>query len=175
MGEKNHLKKIRKLQQMIKKLFSTVLLFTSFLIFNVSAEVVKKLEVNGNTRVSAETIKIYGKIKLNENYTEKEINDVLQNLNSTNFFEDIEINLSNNTLIINVKEYPTVNQLILIGEKSSRIKSQITKAISTKEKRPFISSSLKKDIEIIKAYIHSGFNFAKVKNKIKKLIRVILI
>ena len=85
MGEKNHLKKIRKLQQMIKKLFSTVLLFTSFLIFNVSAEVVKKLEVNGNTRVSAETIKIYGKIKLNENYTEKEINDVLQNLNSTNF------------------------------------------------------------------------------------------
>ena len=170
MGEKNHLKKIRKLQQMIKKLFSTVLLFTSFLIFNVSAEVVKKLEVNGNTRVSAETIKIYGKIKLNENYTEKEINDVLQNLNSTNFFEDIEINLSNNTLIINVKEYPTVNQLILIGEKSSRIKSQITKAISTKEKRPFISSSLKKDIEIIKSlYSTAGFNFAKVKTKIKKI------
>ena len=170
MGEKNHLKKIRKLQQMIKKLFSTVLLFTSFLIFNVSADTLVFPLTSNFLTTSAETIKIYGKIKLNENYTEKEINDVLQNLNSTNFFEDIEINLSNNTLIINVKEYPTVNQLILIGEKSSRIKSQITKVISTKEKRPFISSSLKKDIEIIKSlYSTAGFNFAKVKTKIKKI------
>ena len=104
------------------KLFTSALLLASLSIFNVSAEIVKKIEVNGNKRISEETIKIYGKIEINENYTEKDINDVLQNLNSTNFFEDIDINLSNNTLIINVKEYPIVNQLILIGEKSNRIR-----------------------------------------------------
>ena len=118
---------------MIKKLYITIFLFLSFML-NVSAEIEKKIEVNGNKRVSAETIKIYGKIKLNENYAEKDINDVLQNLNSTNFFQDININLSNNTLIINVKEYPTVNQLILLGEKSNKIKEQISKLISTKKK-----------------------------------------
>ena len=32
------------------------------------------------------------------------------------------INLSNNVLRINLKEYKTINQLELIGEKSSRIK-----------------------------------------------------
>ena len=155
---------------MIKKLFISVLLLASLLILNVSAEIVNKVEVKGNNRISVETIKIYGKIKLNENYNERDINNVLQNLNSTNFFEDIDINLSNNTLVINVKEYPTVNQLILIGEKSNTIKNQITKVISTKEKRPFITSSLKKDIETIKSlYSTAGYNFAKVKTKIKNI------
>ena len=155
---------------MIKKLFTSALLLASLSIFNVSAEIVKKIEVNGNKRISEETIKIYGKIEINENYTEKDINDVLQNLNTTNFFEDIDINLSNNTLIINVKEYPIVNQLILIGEKSNRIKNQIIKVISTKEKRPFINSSLKKDIETIKSlYSTAGFKFAEIKTKIKKI------
>ena len=70
---------------MIKKLFTSALLLASLSIFNVSAEIVKKIEVNGNKRISEETIKIYGKIEINENYTEKDINDVLQNLNSTNF------------------------------------------------------------------------------------------
>ena len=155
---------------MIKKIFIPILLFTTLLAGNVLAEIVKKVEIKGNNRISAETIKIYGKIKLNENYTEKDINNVLQNLNSTNFFQDIDINLSNNTLVINLIEYPTVNQLILIGEKSNKIKNQITKLISTKEKRPFINSSLKKDIEKIKSlYSSAGFNFAKVKTKIKKI------
>ena len=53
---------------MIKKLYITIFLFLSFML-NASAEIVKKIEVNGNKRVSAETIKIYVKIKLNENYT----------------------------------------------------------------------------------------------------------
>ena len=154
---------------MIKKLYITIFLFLSFML-NVSAEIVKKIEVNGNKRVSAETIKTYGKIKLNENYTEKDINEVLQNLNSTNFFQDININLSNNTLIINVKEYPTVNQLILLGEKSNNIKEQISKLISTKKKRPFISSLLKKDVEIIKSlYSSIGYNFAKISTRVKNI------
>ena len=107
---------------MIKKIF--ILSYCSQLLCgNVLAEIVKKVEIKGNNRISAETIKIYGKIKLNENYTEKDINNVLQNLNSTNFFQDIDINLSNNTLVINLIEYPTVNQLILIGEKVIKLKS----------------------------------------------------
>ena len=53
---------------MIKKLFTSALLLASLSIFNASAEIVKKIEVNGNKRISEETIKIYGKIKLNENF-----------------------------------------------------------------------------------------------------------
>ena len=77
---------------------------------------IKNVIIEGNKRISDETIKIYGEVELNKDFTESDINKVLSNLNSTNFFENIEINLSNKTLKIIVKEYPFVNQLIILGE-----------------------------------------------------------
>ena len=73
--------------------------------------------IEGNKRVSDETIKVYGEIEINKDFSENDINNVLNNLYSTNFFEDVKINLNNNKLIISLKEYPVINQLILVGEK----------------------------------------------------------
>ena len=39
--------------------------------FMLNAEVVNKVEINGNKRVSDETIKVYGKIELNKEYGER--------------------------------------------------------------------------------------------------------
>ena len=45
--------------------------FISFFYFNfLQAEIVKKIEIIGNKRVSAETIKLYGGIDLNRDYKE---------------------------------------------------------------------------------------------------------
>ena len=41
-----------------------------------------------------ETIKIYGKIEINKDYNEKDLNKVLQNLYSTKFFQDIDLKIS---------------------------------------------------------------------------------
>ena len=95
---------------------------TTFLILsNLKAEIVKKIEINGNKRVSEETVIIYGEIQLNQDYFNKDLNKILQNIYSTNFFEDVKIDLKNNILKINLTEYPTVNQLIIVGEKSKKI------------------------------------------------------
>ena len=143
----------------------------SILVISTSnAEIVKNYTVNGNKRISDETIKIYGKIELNKDYSEKDLNKILQNLYSTNFFQDINLRISNNNLIIDVKEFPTVNQLIVLGEKSSRYVEQVKKVISTKEKRSYIKSEFIKDIEKIKSlYSTAGYNFAEVKTKIKEI------
>ena len=45
--------------------------------FNLSAEIVKKLKIEGNTRIGSETIKVYGGISLNKDYTTTEINEIL--------------------------------------------------------------------------------------------------
>ena len=84
-------------------------------------------------RVSNETIKIYGDIDLNKDYSEKDLNVITNNLYETNFFEDIKIDLNNNVLKISLKEYPTINQLLISGEKSKRYKDQIKKIIQLKE------------------------------------------
>ena len=66
----------------------------------LKAEVLENINLEGNKRISDETIKIYGELELNKNFTEGDINKVLKNLNSTNFFENIEINFTNKTLKI---------------------------------------------------------------------------
>ena len=156
---------------MFKK--SKIIIFSvlSLLIFsNLNAEVINQLKVNGNSRVSEETIKVYGEIKLNENVSEKKLNQILNNLYSTNFFEDVSIKINNGVLNINVKEYPTVNQLIITGEPSKGIKKEIIEQISLKEKNSFIRSNLSKDIELIKNFYSAiGYNFAKVEAKVNKL------
>ena len=78
--------------------FINIISFLFFLTTFAQAEIVKKILINGNKRVSDETIKIYGDMKVNENYSEKKLNDILNNLYKTNFFEDIDIKLSNNIL-----------------------------------------------------------------------------
>ena len=134
------------------------------------AEVVKNLDIKGNERISTETIKIYGKINLNENYNETDLNNVLKNLFETEFFEDVKVEIKNNTLFISVKEYPFINQIIILGEKSNNYKKQIKKVITLKEKRALIKSNVASDIEKLKSmYSSAGFNKAKINIKTKKV------
>ena len=131
---------------------------------------INNIIIEGNNRVSDETIKIYGEINLDSSYDEKKLNQIIKNLYSTNFFEDVKVSILGNTLKINLKEYPIVNQLTILGEKSNKFKEQIEGIISTKEKKSFIKSLLSKDIELIKSmYSSAGYNFTKVEAKVKKL------
>ena len=149
-----------------------ILTFLFFLLYfsAVKAEVVENIIIEGNKRISDETIKIYGEVELNKNFTESDLNKVLSNLNSTNFFQNIEINLNNKILKIVVEEYPFVNQLIILGEPKKGYVEEIKKLIQIKSKRSFIKANLAKDIEIIKKlYSSLGYNFAKVDAKIKEI------
>ena len=76
---------------MFKKIIY-ILVFT-FFTAAINADVVKKIEIDGNKKVSDETIKIYEKIELNTNLNENDLNKILQNLYETNFFENVSVNL----------------------------------------------------------------------------------
>ena len=152
-----------------------ITVFISFflLISNLKAEVVSKLSIKGNQRVSIETIKVYGEIEIGKDYSDNDLNLILKKLYETDFFEDIKINLSNNILTLNLKEYPIINQLIITGEDSSRYKEQIRKIIRLKQKGSFIRSYLSNDINLIKQlYSSLGYNFAEYKLKSTKLIKI---
>ncbi len=150
--------------------FITKITFSFLIILNLNAAVITEIKIEGNNRISNETIKVYGGIKLNENVDSKKINQILNDLYSTDFFEDVNINQKNGVLNIKVKEYPIVNQLVIRGEKRTSIKEEIKKQISTKEKKSFIKSSLSKDVNLIKnLYSSIGYNFANIDAKVKEL------
>ena len=142
-----------------------------FLIFNsnLSAEIVKKIVVNGNDRISEETIKVYGEIVLNQDYANNQINQILKNLYATDFFEDIKIFLTDGVMKIEVKEYPVINSIDLRGEKSTKVKEVLLNTIQLKSKESFIQNKLSDDIETIKKlYASIGHNFAEVEAKIER-------
>ena len=147
-----------------------ILIISIFSITSLNAEVANNLIIKGNKRVSDETVKIYGEISIGKNYSDNDLDDILKNLYSTNFFENVSVNLINNTLTVTLKEYPIINQLIILGEKRNNYKDQIKKIIKLKEKRSFIKSYLAKDIELIKdLYASTGYNFSSVNAKVREV------
>ena len=140
-----------------------------FVFLNLSAEVLKKLEVKGNDRISSETVKVYGDITIGKDYSASQINEVLKNLYDTDFFEDIKITLNNGVLNILVKEYPIVNAVDLEGEKSNTVKKKILEKLNLKASESYIENNLTQDVNLIKKiYSTIGFNFVSVEPKIEK-------
>lgn len=153
---------------MIKKLLTLIYLTLFFV--PIKAEVLKELIIEGNKRISVETIKVYGDIKINKDYSEEDINKILTGLYSTNFFKNIELDFKNNKLKILVEEFPLVNQIIISGEDKKSLNEQIKKLIQLKENQSFIKSYLVQDVETIKQlYSSIGYNFANVEAKINKI------
>ncbi len=105
---------------LLKKLtiiFVLIILTTS----NSVSEIVKKIEVNGNERISEKTIKLFAEVSLNDNINDDSLNEILKNLYNTNFFKDIKINFTENILIIDVKENPIIEKIKYEGVKSNKI------------------------------------------------------
>ena len=154
----------------MKKLLS-IILSVIFIAGSSFAEIVNEIQISGNKRVSDETVKVYGEIKPEgSDFSNSDINNILKNLYSTNFFEDVNIEIRNKKLIINLIEYPVINEIVLIGEQNTRVKNQIKKIISSKEKNSFIKNNLSKDISLIKKlYSSLGYKFSQVETKVRNI------
>ena len=90
MGKKFNIKK--NTQKLIYRLIF-IISISNICFFNLNAEILKKIEIIGNDRVSKETIKIYGNINLNKEYNDNDLNEILRSLYKTNFFEDVKVTL----------------------------------------------------------------------------------
>ncbi len=153
-----------------KKILVGFILF--FLAFSVKSysEVVNKVEVKGNQRITLETIIIFGDIKTGENYDESDISLLIKKLYETNFFSNISAELINNQLIINVEENPIINSIVFKGEKANKYTEEINRIITLKEKTSFLRNIVKSDINKIREfYRYLGFYFVKIDLEIEKL------
>ena len=108
------------------KLITLFFITISFILtLNVKAEVVKDVIVKNNDRISLNTIKTYGDIKIGIDYSKNDLNKVLKNLYETNFFHDVTLKIKDNILIITVDENKLIQSININGIKSSKIKKAI--------------------------------------------------
>jgi len=156
------------MRRKIFKLFFFV--FLAFTFSNANAEILKKLEIIGNSRISNETIKVYGEIEINKDYSNDDLNTVIKRLYDTKFFSDISTSFSNGVLRINVKENPIIDSIIIEGESTEKYKKAILKMLALKEKSSYIESDINQDVQTIKNFYKSlGYYTAEVTANIEKL------
>ena len=115
----------------IKKIILILFLLQSVAL----SETIRKVEIQGNKRISKDTIILFGNIKLNESYDEFKLNKILKNLYETNFFNTVDIIIDKNTLIINVDENPIIQSVIINGIKNKRIIKSLQDNLILKEKK----------------------------------------
>ena len=154
------------------KFFYVISFFLASFCFQVNAEVVKKIEITGNERISKETIVIFGDISLGADYQKKDINLLIKKLYETQFFENVSVELANNKLNISVKENPIINTIVFKGEKAKKFKENLSKLIRLQEKGSFLQNYIKSDINIIKEFYRNlGFYFVTIEAEVEKLDR----
>ena len=73
-------------------LFAIIIIFFST---QSVADIIKEIEINGNDRISDETILVLGNISKGENLNSNQLNIILKDLYETNFFNDIKIEFNN--------------------------------------------------------------------------------
>ena len=80
----------------LKKIFIASFIFLFLFSFNSYSEIVKKIELKGNQRISLETIVIFADIIIDKDYQSSDINLLIKKLYETTFFSDIGVELKNN-------------------------------------------------------------------------------
>ena len=108
----------------MKNLFLSLVLLLFSLCVNSHAVVVKELEVKNNERISKETISTYGKIELNKDYSQDDLNLILKNLYETNFFSNISLSIEGGKLILDIVENKIIQKVVIEGIKSSEMEKK---------------------------------------------------
>ena len=119
------------------KLFLNIFLFYLFLITSINAEVVDKISINGNKRISNKTIQMFANIEIKDEISDKKINLILKDLYNTNYFEDVKVSFENKILTIFIKENPIIQKITYEGIKSKNLLENINSDKLIREKSPY--------------------------------------
>ena len=97
-----------------------IVIFLKVTFINAYADVINSVDVKNNKRITKESIITFSGIKLGNDYTQDQLNKILQDLYDTNFFSDIKFKLDNGTLIVFVEERKIIQSIVLNGVKAEK-------------------------------------------------------
>ena len=142
---------------------SKITLIIFFLITSVNAEIIKKIQINGNKRISDESIIIFSDLKTNKDVSKTDLDIAIKNLYKTNFFSNISFSLENQILKIIVNENPIIDNFQITGIKKQSLVEFIKNKIQLAEMKSFDEEILTSDLNLINNILKSsGYYFADI-------------
>ena len=150
--------------------FFIILFYLSFLTTNSLSDKVNKIDVNGNDRISDETIIMFSSVSINDDIDENSLNIIIKNLYGTDFFKNVSVKFDKNILEIIVIENPLIENIKYNGIKSETIKSKFTQNLRLKSRSSYSELTLKKDKDLILNNLKElGYHFSTVDVFVKNL------
>jgi outer membrane protein insertion porin family len=131
---------------------------------------VRSIAVRGNQRLEPETIRAYANLSPGQTYTAQTLDQALKDLYATQLFADVTITGGETgDLVINVRENPVINRIILEGNK--RLKDdKINPEIKLAPRQIFTRAAVRADVDrILELYRRQGRFAARVEPKIVQL------
>ncbi len=160
------------------RLFAAVL---AFLAFEISAPhlgastaamaqgVVRSIEVEGNRRVEADTVRSYLQFSVGDAYDPGKVDASLKALFATGLFADVAIDTTGNGVIVRVLENPVVNQVAFEGN-SEVDTDTLRNEVQLKPRSVFTRARAQADVQrILDVYTRQGRFAASVEPKIIEL------
>ena len=152
------------------RFISLFIVFFLTLTFSVLSKNYENIIVNGNERISNETILVFSEISDDKFLDENSINQILKKLYNSGFFKDVTIKIENNNLIIDVLENPIIQTVFIEGVKRKKTEESLFDILSLKNRSSYNSFKVKKDEIAISKYLKDeGYYFSNIVSSYKDL------
>jgi outer membrane protein insertion porin family len=130
---------------------------------------VRTITIDGAQRLESDTILSYIRLHVGDAYTQAAADQVLKDLYATELFADVQLRNNGGDVIIQVKENPVVNRIILEGNKRLK-EDKILPEIKLAARQIFTRSKVRADVaRIIELYKRQGRFAASVEPKMVML------
>ena len=133
------------------------------------AVTVSRIDVTGNQRMDAESVRILTDVKVGDTCGTQRINEVAKKLQESGYFSKIDVTMSGNVLKIAVTEAPIVNMVTVEGNDDIST-DDLKKEIRLKERASYDESVIGADVQrMLTVYQRKGFFGTKIEPKKIKL------
>ncbi len=132
-------------------------------------EIIQSITVVGTQRLEGDTVRSYIRLRTGQAWSQAVADQALKDLYATELFADAAIRNNNGAVIVEVRENPVVNRIILEGNK--RIKNEkIEPEIKLAPRQIFSRSKVRADVaRIVELYKRQGRFAAAVEPKMVQL------
>ncbi|MGH6763146.1 MAG: outer membrane protein assembly factor BamA [Phyllobacterium sp.] len=133
------------------------------------AATVSRIDVRGNKRVDAQTIRDNVGIKPGQSFSSADIDEAVKRLFNTGLFSDVRINQAGGALVVQVDEYSIVNQVIFQGNKKIK-DADLARVVQLKPRSAYDPAAVEADVQTIRdAYRAKGRSDAVVSSRLMDL------
>jgi outer membrane protein insertion porin family len=134
-----------------------------------AAQTIRSIQVEGNHRIEAETVRSYMQIAPGDAYSAEKVDASLKGLFRTGLFSDVKISRRNDVLVVLVEENPIINRVSFEGNRELD-DDALAKEVELRPRVVFTRARAQADAQrIVALYRRSGRFSATVEPKIIQL------